>query len=43
VSIGSSPQTVTAASARPGFAYVEIEPLTPGGQPPLKYSVTLPR
>jgi hypothetical protein len=43
VSIGSLPQTVTAASARPGFAYVEIEPLTPGGQPPLKYSVTLPR
>jgi hypothetical protein len=43
VSIGPSPQTVTAASARPGFAYVEIEPLTPQGQPPPRYSVTLPR
>jgi hypothetical protein len=42
-SIGPSPQTVTVASARPGFAYVEIEPVTPAGQPPPKYSVTLPR
>ena len=43
VSIGPSPQTVTAVSLGPGFAYVEIEPLTPEGQPPPKYSVTLPR
>jgi 4-amino-4-deoxy-L-arabinose transferase-like glycosyltransferase len=43
VSIGPSPQTITAASAGPGFAYVEIEPLTPEGQPPPRYSVTLPR
>ncbi len=43
VSIGRSPQTVTAVSAGPGFAYVEIEPLTPEAQPPPKYSVTLPR
>jgi 4-amino-4-deoxy-L-arabinose transferase-like glycosyltransferase len=43
VSIEPSPQTVTAASAGPGFAYVEIEPLTPAGQPPPKYSITLPR
>lgn len=43
VSIGPEPQTVTVASAGPGFAYVEIEPLTAEGQPPLRYSITLPR
>jgi hypothetical protein len=29
--------------AKPGFAYVEIDPLTSEGQPPLKYLATLPR
>jgi 4-amino-4-deoxy-L-arabinose transferase-like glycosyltransferase len=43
VSIGPTPQTVSAASAGPGFAYVEIEPLTAAGQSPLKYSITVPR
>jgi hypothetical protein len=43
VSIEPSPLTVTAISSGPGFVYVEIEPVTPAGQPPPKYSVTLPR
>ena len=43
IEIGPLPLTVAAASPGPGFAYVEIEPLTRPGQPPPAYSVTLLR